>query len=342
MKKQKTDFVTIDEYLAEDESLGEKAETGEINYGLYRWQNPTHILNLLINTDKNFKHVCLPAHNFDYFGFANIRSAIMVNWAQGTLMVDFEYLDEKINECIENGKIRFLILELMIDGGPIGHSNKIIIDLDEKEIERFEPFGVYGEKMVENLIYVRTTHSVDDIIDDAMKIILDKTAGVKGFSYVSPRSILPKTDIFIQKKPDWAGGTGIMDAFKGLCVTISTMYVFLRLLNPQHDRESVYKYLTNQKPEILLNMMLRFARYIEETLKREKHTVEKLKKKVVKDLVWKDKNYITIPITSKSSYNIRNNMLKLFTKSSKRDELERRTKQKSFSRKRKKRISRKR
>ena len=60
------------------------------------------------------------------------------------------------------------------------------------------------------------------------------------------------------------------DAFKGLCGTWTTMYELLRILNPDIETSTITKYVIVGTKEQLLDKILKFNKFIINTLQNSK------------------------------------------------------------------------
>jgi hypothetical protein len=120
----------------------------------------------------------------------------------------------------------------------------ILIDLEKKTIERFEPMGW-------TLDYTKD-------VDEFIKHVVRKKFGLSNYKYLPPEELSDK--IGIQRNGD---------SYNGMCVTISMLYLHLRVLNPDLAAKYIVRKLTSMKSKQLKILILRYARYIEKTLKKE-------------------------------------------------------------------------
>lgn len=202
-----------------------------------------------------------------------------------------------------------------------GHANSIIIDLKKKEVERHEPYGELGMQNVDPGFIYSSKINLDEIADTFMDFFTQEV-GLGDFTYVSPRKLIAQTDIHIQKNrmPNWASKkyVGKMDAYSGLCVTIQTMYSLLRLLNPEVDRVDVYKHIVEKDNKVLLNEMLRLAKFIQNFLIEKKKVISDLSAKIdeTASSFWekdagflaKNKNFHKIPYKYNYDFNMKRNL----------------------------------
>ena len=185
-------------------------------------------------------------------------------------------LRETIDKCIKDNK-RFVICELALYSDSNlteGHANVLIFDTDKKTIERFDPHGssnfidvkleydlfqisFYNEKMV-NIFGMFN----NEIIDDKLKKIF--------------RDVLPEYNyIDINTTMPYLGPQVKADEYKGLCGTWSTMYITLRMLNPDMKSSDITKKMIDGTPDALTNRILRFQKFIINKLNSIKTNLKK-------------------------------------------------------------------
>lgn len=321
---------TIDEFLDDEEMEKNPSESG-INYNLYAWDNPYYFMTFLTKNDPRFSHVCIPSHSLmiDRGGRMSysLKTLIVLNvwsasWPFNVIdcVFDVNLMKKTISNCRKKN-IRFIWIMLNLALSPgFGHANSIIIDLNKREIERHEPYGELGMQTIDPGIFYSSKVNLDEVADTFMDFFTEKV-GLGDFTYVSPRKLLRETDIHIQKNrmPAWASKAyvGKMDAYSGLCVTIQTMYSILRLLNPNVDRIDVYKHIVQKENKILLNQMLRLAKFIQKFLIKNQKKVKELSQKI--DEASEDLMYFTgeksqfhvIPYKTEYDYNVKRNLSNL-------------------------------
>ena len=150
--------------------------------------------------------------------------------------------------------VRFLFFSfILIDNKAesFSHANIIVIDLFKKTLERFEPHGYYNTVTMNNII----------------KNKLIKKIGLNDFEYLEPQKLSPYQGI--QRKAD---------AFCGMCVTITMMYLHMRILNPDIKQTKIVSYFLDQSKNELKTTILRYARFVELKLKRFKNITFRLHK----------------------------------------------------------------
>tara|TARA_B100001093_G_scaffold476594_1_gene503128 strand:- start:632 stop:1492 length:861 start_codon:yes stop_codon:yes gene_type:complete len=255
--KNKDGLISLDEYLDKELSLGPKAEPTVINYGYQNWENIYNYFMIEFLYNKKFKILCIPNFvvEFEKSDF-QIRGGIVYS-----IDNDFFYynnsIKKSINDCKNNSKFRFIFfIFATIEPGSksFAHANIVVIDLIKKTYERFEPYG-YNNLRFEN--------KIDKKFKNEIKFI----TGLHDFKYISPIDISPK--LGIQSKAD---------SYCGMCITISMMYLQLRILNPDLSQKKIVKFLLKKDKKDLKNMILKYARHVEKTLKKNKNIVFKLRK----------------------------------------------------------------
>jgi hypothetical protein len=126
----------------------------------------------------------------------------------------------------------------------INHANILIIDLYKQTLERFEPYGYINK-------------SAEHEINDAIKTRLMRVIDLEKFTYLAPIDISPVI-----------GPQSKADAHGGMCVTFCMLYLQLRLTNPDTIQKELIEYLSNKDKNALKKMILRYAKFVELTLKK--------------------------------------------------------------------------
>ena len=245
-------FTSINKYLDAKASKGPKALPGKIDY---HYQNLTNIYNylyLFLKDSELKKFSCLPDYGLIVRGGV-ARTACCIDLYLRQIFFP-EELVEGIKECMKQPTVRFIFFSLYIypTKKNFAHVNGCIIDVKNKTLERFEPYG--------NL-----DSSKDNIIDHIFKYFALDYLVLSKYSYLSPKYLSPK--IGIQTKAD---------SYNGMCVTISILYFKLRILNPNLKPLNLIKKLLKLKNSDLKLLILRFAKFIEKTLKKNSKIVQKL------------------------------------------------------------------
>ena len=243
-KSDPNTFISINDFLADEPSLGPDADKGEIDYFYMHYENINNFMKILMNDLSFNKIVCISDITVKHTKFIN-RNSFVYNF-------DFDYLVipiDAINEILECKDKRFIYINLIIswENKNIGHANMLLIDNINKTIERFEPFQSLNLSLK---------------IDKKFNNDVLKKINLNDYKYISPIDISPK--IGIQNKAD---------AYNGMCVTYCIIYLQLRLMNPDIEKKIIIKYLLSKKKNEIINIILRYARYIENSLKKNSFMV---------------------------------------------------------------------
>ena len=180
---------------------------------------------------------------------------------------------QTINKCkIDNKTI--VICELVLsdhdDDYGVVHANCIIINLDQKTIERFDPHGANHYTPDGNEI---NSSSYDFKFGKTQKNKIKSGATfdqekIDNYLINKFQNILPDyIYIPINETCPYFGPQSKTDAFLGLCATWTTMYMILKILNPKLNSDIISQKMIIGSREMLLNKVLRFQKFIIETLK---------------------------------------------------------------------------
>lgn len=262
------DLVTIDEYLAKELSAGPKAVKTRINYNYQDYENIFNYFYILFLNLKQFKILCIPNSILIYNNNAT-RVAVAFDQKKEKILIA-NNMRQSIKKCIDKERTRFIFFTFILIPKnvlktKITHANMIIIDLSKKTIERFEPYGSLTVKFEEKM-------------DKLFKTKILEKLDLEDFEYLSPTDICPK--IGIQR---------IADSFCGMCITISMMYLHLRILNPDIKQSKLIKYIITRPKKKLKEMILKYAKHVEEKLKENELLVLDLFNDFYIDL--KDSNF---------------------------------------------------
>ena len=96
---------------------------------------------------------------------------------------------------------------------------------------------------------------------------------LEDFKYLSPKDLSP-----------YMGVQSHADAYCGMCVTISMMYLHLRILNPDISQKKLVKFLIKRDKKKLRSMILKYAKHVENTLKYNEEYVLELFDEVIEEL----------------------------------------------------------
>ena len=244
----------IDVPLSDLTSLGSKASLGDINYHYQKYYNTFAFLKKVIQSNEHLKNlVCIPnvgsgwmesflkVHFFK--GATNVKSKLdSVKPVDG--MVSKQKFIDGINRCM-NHRLIPINLEIVIPGTGT-HSNIILIDTKKKTVELFEPHGARdNESELESIS--RAYFKVSRNVHKFFKLYFPE------YRYIPPNKYEPEEGLQMK-----------LDAFSGLCVTWSILYLHYRILNPDVRPSKLIEYL---EYKITRSILLRYTRYVEEVLK---------------------------------------------------------------------------
>lgn len=254
--KNNDGLISLKEYLDEELSLGPKALPTSIDYNYQGYENIYNYFMIEFLEDKKFKILCAPNFVLEWGKNNIIRAAIVYNIDKDEFYYN-DMIKKSINECEKKKTIRFIFLifaTLENRFKNFTHANIVIIDLFKKTYERFEPYG-YENLTFENKIDRRFVNEIKEI------------TGLEKYKYISPVNISPK--LGIQK---------VADSYCGMCITISMMYLQLRILNPDIPPKTIVKSLLKKDKMELKRIILKYAYHVEKTLKKNKKLVKELNK----------------------------------------------------------------
>lgn len=253
--KNDDDIISLEEYLAKEESQGYNAIPGDIDYNYQDYSNVFNYFYILFVKIKDFKIMCIPNMTVKHFGKEDRVAVVYYKKEQKLVMAS--NIKNSICYCKKKKDIRFLFFSFILINNKkesFSHANIIIIDLFKKTLERFEPHGYYNTTTMNNII----------------KNKLMKKIGIDEYEYLEPQKLSPYQGI--QKKAD---------AFCGMCVTITMMYLHMRILNPDIKQNKIVSYFLDQSKNELKTTILRYARFVELKLKRFKNITFKLQDKIL-------------------------------------------------------------
>lgn len=264
LDKNNDGLISLEEYLSNEESLGPKAKAGKIGYNYQHFDNIVSYFKIVLRKFRKFNILCVPDFIIEYDKYIE-KTALFVNVETN----DFIYgknMAKSISKCKSKNKVRFIYFSVILKFKKMNHANIVIIDLKEKTLERFEPHGAY---FIDGLKTKEKNKKVNKLFKK--NILTD--LNLKDFKYLEPKNLSP--EIGVQQ---------ITDAYCGMCVTISMMYLHLRLLNPDIKQKKLIKFLINRPKNKLKEMILKYAKHVEETLKKNEKYVLDLFNEVLDEL----------------------------------------------------------
>ena len=154
-------------------------------------------------------------------------------------------LKHKVHRCLQQKS--FIIFNFGIypqHAYSQGHANGLMINKSTNTVERWESHG---------LSELETYH-------ENIQNVFELDPWFQSFDYVQIISMIGPQDR--------------VDAFDGLCVTYSTMFVIVRLTNPSASPLDIYDSISKLEDDTLLRYVLRFNKFMIETLRKyPKHTL---------------------------------------------------------------------
>ena len=247
-------FVSMREYLdscaASAPSQGPDADPGDIRYHYQNMWNVYAYNYLFVSQARLREHVAIPDDVFVVRGTA-VRGACAVDVHRKELV-----FPDRLLAAVRRARsrCRFVMFSLVIfpDEAPLSHVNACVVDTRLRTLERFEPYGC---------IHPQAQATIDSIFQ---RFVLP-ACGIPSFRYLRPLELSPAQGI--QSRGD---------AFDGMCVSITSMYFQIRLLNPDADPAVVVTRLARMDPTDLRALVSRFARMVEDRLKAHGGKVRRL------------------------------------------------------------------
>ena len=258
-KNHKKKIDIIDPPISNKISLGTLATEGSNSFHYQSYDNIyTFFTKILENDIKLKKILCFPKSRYDWLNSffrinldnEDINSSVLVkrNVNLRNTENNLRIIKNLVKTCENKNKIFFIMtVMLIVPGKPGSHANMIIIDLKKKTVELFEP-------------HAKTTElSTLDSLEGAYVIsnrLLRKTFSsiLPNYKYIAPNDYLPRYGL--QSKTD---------AYTGLCITWSMIYVHYRILNPKKSRKEIINHMNKIKRRFIL----KYAGYVEQIIKNK-------------------------------------------------------------------------
>jgi len=241
----------IDVPISDRISKGSKASVGDINYHYQKYYNTFAFIEEMIKRNPKLKKiVCIPN-----IGEGWMKSFLKIQFLKGVdkSIQSIRPVDSRnsrtkfiteIERCMTHRLIPINFEIIIPDAGT--HANIILLDTKKKTFELFEPHG--NRNMNSELEDVtKAYYRVSKNIERFFKMYLSN------YKYIPPSQYEPKEGLQIR-----------LDAYSGLCVTWSIMYLHYRLLNPDITQKRLIRYLDKK---VTRNFILRYMKYIEDILK---------------------------------------------------------------------------
>jgi len=249
-------FISINDFLAEDHSLGSNAEPGDINFVFNNMNNIYFFIKYLMKDLKFNKIVCNMENIYMNFNQQYYKNTIIYNLDQNQMYLPYNIKDEII-KCSLTNRYNYIYLNIEWLNMGFSHANIIVIDNINKTIERFEPHGKKNGYDKNGL----WQKNLDNKFTNT-KIL--KYLNLEDYEYISPEIFEPT--IGIQAK---------IDIYEGMCFTYCIIYLQLRIMNPDLNRKLIIKYLMTKSKKEMIDIILKYAKYIENTLKANSEDINK-------------------------------------------------------------------
>ena len=250
-------FIPIHNYLSKNVHKGNQ----ESYYDYYEsFSNAENVFNyfyiLKKNRDKNVDKLCIPSnklyYNYKSHKFANTLD--FDNYSIYHITIFYIYKLDKIiapknfKNSILNCNERFILvscnIQWGIDNWDGAHQTIILFDNNNKTVELFDP----------------EYDGNDDIkYDTVVESFINSNFDYK-YNYIGSYNTTHPSKNY--------GPQVSVDAFSGLCVTWSIMYVLLRLSSPDKNPSYIVTKMMDGSKEDRKNNLLKFAKKIKSTIKQ--------------------------------------------------------------------------
>lgn len=150
----------------------------------------------------------------------------------------------KVCEYIETHMRNTIIIPITFGTGMTYHTNVLIINPVLRQIERFEPYGVYRRKA--EIEQNATVFELEKAVNLFMRMHLhDYCPALLNFPYVTTADFCPTMapQVIAESKVIERVAKGESVAFVGYCTAWSMMYAHLRVTFPQLNGEIILKQL---------------------------------------------------------------------------------------------------
>lgn len=174
------------------------------------------------------------------------------------------FSDEEFVKCLNIEKVRYIFIELSISG-KINHANFLIVDKQNKTIERFEPNG-------------QTNWGFEsDFNSQLKKIFIKKKYNI--IEYIPPESFCPKYGIQARENIE----NYDTDIHKGSCYAWSFWYVNVRMEYPDMDKSTIVDYFHKLYAPYEYSIYSLQNTYKDELLRLYKNTKSKKNQELLKN-----------------------------------------------------------
>ena len=264
----------LDDYLAKTISSGPKAKKGKIYYYYTISDNIDAFMMLLLKKEKHkYGDLCIPQFRmYEEKGEIYDLNSLKYYIDNDTLKFSPDSKQEYY-KCINNKTNSYVFTKLVLSSSKLkmSHMNMLFIDLKNKTIERFEPHGSFtsnyiwfyddfkkhnelekAEKAYKKALGIE--NNINNSISKNLSLI-----GLEGFTFIPPSAFSPM----------FGPQQFYSDSYNGMCVTFSLMYLHLRILNKNKTPKQIVSYMVNLEPIKLKKIILKYAKYVEESLKKD-------------------------------------------------------------------------
>ena len=243
----------IDVPVSDKESLGSLASSGGIDYNYQKYYNTFAFLKIIVKKEKHLKKmVCIPDVGY---GWMKAFLSINLKEKKKNKIYTLKPVDsnnpinkfiKKIKQCLKHRFVP-INLQLIVEQNNT-HANMMLMDTKKKTIELFEPHG-NRDKSSELMSVTKAYYKSRNSVKRFFKQYFPTYKFISPISYESSKGLQEK-----------------IDAFSGMCVSWSILYLHYRLLNPNVSQLKLVNYLNKT---INKNILLRYTHYIEDTLKHK-------------------------------------------------------------------------
>ena len=252
---KKRSYKIKDVPLSKHMSEGSRASLGSINYHYQKYYNTFAFLKEILKSDPSLsKMVCIPDVGEGWMQsflkvhfFKSTKAGVFLDSVKPVDPMDSkETFVEEIQRCMSH---RFIPISLEIIVPRVGtHANVLLIDSKLNTVELFEPHG--GRNSDSELESIsRAYYKINKNIKRFFKQYFPR------LKFISPSTYEPTEGLQAR-----------LDAFSGLCVTWSIMYLHYRILNPDVSPKKLVEYMEHR---VTRPFLLKYTKYVEDTLKHK-------------------------------------------------------------------------
>lgn len=205
----------------------------------------TKVIPFIVRATKNTGHLCNTRSDILGRKILNMVIAVLFNGSADKLLRVYIPRDlvMNINKCRENlVVIHFSLLDVL---DSFSHSNILIINRERLEIEHFEPLG---------LPFFDPHNKITQIIFDHIIPLFPDYDFIPTIDYCPIKGVSNKgvSDKDFDERCASTGGAGF-------CGGYTSLYAFMRVLNPTFMRDDVAKYIST----ISFSQMRKFVSYVD-------------------------------------------------------------------------------